>query len=55
MDKFTPKDKELVNWQQLELLGNVSEGDLWDAINDWLANMKGSEFQNLIKPEINPS
>ena len=51
MEKFTPKDKELSNFSRLETLGNVSESDLWDAINDWLTNMKG-EFNQLINAEV---
>ncbi|MGK7892984.1 MAG: hypothetical protein AB4372_04925 [Xenococcus sp. (in: cyanobacteria)] len=51
MEKFTPKNKDLPSFQELDLLGNVSESDLWDAINDWIANQEG-EFNQLVNTDI---
>lgn len=33
-------------------MANVSEADLWDAINQWLENFTPTEFRGLIDAEI---
>ena len=51
-EKFTPEDIELTPFEELLDLGNVTEADLWDAVNDWLENFTPAEFKGLIDAEV---
>lgn len=52
-EKFSPAtDEPLMPESDLFEMTNVSEADLWDAINDWLENFQPAEFRGLIDAEI---